>query len=165
MSVLDRSLADTVVRVWPAVIADAYVATIGRFNESPFYADLVGLDALGLVRLGHGFTLVSSGDGDGVVWSGSKALIFKGMAPHHKNLVSAGVLTQSGKELASILPFGGDEQILRELGPLLMEQFGAKAVFLSDYDRSRMTPQGSLELLTEKPSSPSSTERQADRRS
>jgi hypothetical protein len=147
MSVLDKMLADTVIRIWPAVIADGYVATIGRFNEGQFYTDLVTLDTLGLIRLGHGLSFISGSDGSGVLWSGRKALIFQGMSPNQKYNLRVGVLSQSGKELASIVSFGGDEEIMRELGPLIMKEFQAKAVFLSDYDRTTMRPHGPVELL------------------
>jgi hypothetical protein len=149
MSVLDNTLADTVVRVWPAVIDDGYIATIGRFNESPFYADLFSLDTLGLLRLGHSFPLVSSGEGECAIWCGRRALIFKGMPPHQKAAINVGVLSQSGKEFASIVPFGGNEDIVRELGPLIMKEFRARTVFLSDYDPRTRIQYGPVELLDE----------------
>jgi hypothetical protein len=147
MSVLDKSLAETVVRVWPAVIAEEYVATIGRFNASPFYTDLVTLDGLGLIRLGHGMAFISNGEGETSLRVGSKALIFKGMLAHQRSILNVGILSQSGKELASIQPFGGNEEIARELGPLIRNVFRAKAVFLSEFDQQAMRPSGPIELL------------------
>ncbi len=54
---------------------------------------------------------------------------------------------KSGKELASIQPFGGNEEIARELGPLIRNVFRAKAVFLSEFDQQAMRPSGPIELL------------------
>ena len=142
MSVLDKSLAETVVRVWPAVIVGMYVATIGRFNEGAFYTDLITLDSLGLIRLSYAMFFIADDRGEGFLWAGSKALIFRGLPAGQRCRLTVGVLSQSGRELASIVPFGGNEEIVRELGPLILNEFRAKAVFLSDYDQSTKSPSG-----------------------
>ena len=44
---------------------------------------------------------ISNGEGETSLRVGSKALIFKGMLAHQRSILNVGILSQSGKELAS----------------------------------------------------------------
>jgi hypothetical protein len=141
MSVLDASLAETILRIWPLLINDCYIATVGRFNEGKDYEDLISLDALGILRLGQGMVLHKFDTNRATVYFKTKSLIFR-VQPALKNRIPAGILTRTGQELTSIVPPNEDEAIIREIAPLLMNELRATAVFLANFDR--VTKQQSL---------------------
>jgi hypothetical protein len=131
MSVLDPSLAQTIIRVWPAVASKTVIPMVGRFREGQPYTDLVTLDSLGLLRLGnHSISMIAKHRGRIWLSYGTKVLIFK-RPPGASTDLAAAILTNAGKEIGSIVNAPVDEDLILEMAPAIMAATDSTAVFLA----------------------------------
>jgi len=124
VAVLDKKLASTIVSVAGALINSLIVPTVGPYARGKKYSDLLLLDSVGFLQMGHSQSFNLTEKGKLLIPAalfpkpGSFALFIEG--PPGKELrISGAILTEAGRELLKIIDYGVDAVSLAETAKAL----------------------------------------------